>query len=89
MIACKQVAKALEKGDYEKLPPISKYFLKLHVKLCTMCGGYHEHVMTMQDTAREFNAHEEVLPPRENDKLSVEASERMRQALRAARDKAE
>lgn len=90
MIACKQVAKALEKGDYNKLSAWSKFWLNAHVKLCTMCGGYHKHVMTMMDTARGFNEREEDLSSTEGSCLNPATAERIRSALRdAEQEKAE
>ena len=63
MLTCKSVSNALERGDYHTLPPIRQKMLKLHVKLCTMCGPYNGFVVSMQDTAHEFCEHEEDAGP--------------------------
>lgn len=68
MWMCRQVAKALAEGNYEELPPLRKFGLKLHVKLCGMCGKFHRQVMDFQDAARLFREHEakgELSPPKE------------------------
>ena len=59
MLTCKQVSKALSKGDYEDLPPIRKFFLKLHVKLCIFCGKFNHQVMETQNMCRHYRTKEE------------------------------
>jgi hypothetical protein len=61
MITCKSVSRTLAKDDYEKLPPLRKKLLRLHVRLCCICGHYNGFVMTMQDTARAYREREETL----------------------------
>ena len=84
MFTCKSVSKALEKGDYDQLPPLRKKMGKLHIRLCGMCGNYNGFVVTMQDTARAYRQKEEerVRLERQLPKLSramkVEIKERVR-----------
>ena len=61
MLTCKQVSNALSKEDYEKLPPLRRFFLKLHVKLCIFCGKFNRQVMESQDMCRCFKEREEEL----------------------------
>ena len=61
MFTCKQVSNALAKQDYEKLPPMRRFCLKLHVKLCVFCGKFNKQVMESQDMCRCFKEHEEEL----------------------------
>ena len=61
MFTCKQVSNALSKEDYEKLSPVRKFFLKLHVKLCIFCGKFNEQVMDSQDMCSCYKQHEESL----------------------------
>lgn len=58
MITCKQVSNALSREDYEKLSPMRKFFLKLHVKLCIVCGRFNRQVMESQDMCRCYKEHE-------------------------------
>ena len=58
MFTCKQVSNALSKEDYEKLPPMRRFFLRLHVKLCVFCGKYNRQVMDSQDMCRCYKEHE-------------------------------
>ncbi|MEX2605781.1 MAG: hypothetical protein WD708_00410 [Kiritimatiellia bacterium] len=58
---CKQVSNHLSKEDYDKLPPLKKFSLKLHVILCPICGKYNRQVMKFQDMARIFRKKEEEL----------------------------
>lgn len=61
MFTCKQVSNALSKEDYEKLSPIRKFFLKLHVKLCFFCGKFNGQVMQSQDMCRCYKVNEQAL----------------------------
>jgi hypothetical protein len=61
MLTCKQVSNALSKEDYDKLPPLRRFFLKLHVKLCVFCGKFNRQVMESQDMCRCFKEREEDL----------------------------
>jgi len=61
MITCKQVSNALSKEDYEKLSPMRKFFLKLHVKLCIVCGRFNRQIMDSQDMCRCYKEKEEHL----------------------------
>lgn len=61
MLTCKQVSNALSKEDYEKLPTLQRFFLRLHVKLCVFCGKFNRQVMDSQDMCRCYKQHEEVL----------------------------
>lgn len=63
MFTCKQVSNALSREDYENLPPMRRFFLKLHVRLCVFCGRFNRQVMDSQDMCRSFKAHEDVLSP--------------------------
>jgi aerobic-type carbon monoxide dehydrogenase small subunit (CoxS/CutS family) len=80
MITCKSVSKALARGDYEKLSPLRRKMLRLHVRLCGMCRNYNGFVMTMQDTAREYNEHEEALA--EGEKLPSDVADRIKATAR-------
>jgi len=59
MFTCKQVSNALSKEDYEKLPPMRRFFLRLHVKLCIFCGKFNRQVMESQDMCRCYKQNEE------------------------------
>ena len=82
MITRKSVSKALERGDYDSLPPLKKKLLKLHVHLCTMCGPYNGFIMSMQDTSREFCKHEELDGAGCTECLPEGSAEKMKQSLR-------
>ena len=58
MFTCKQVSNALSKEDYEKMPLLRRFFLRLHVKLCVFCGKYNRQVMDSQDMCRCYKKHE-------------------------------
>ena len=89
MLCCKQVAKALEKGDYQDLGPFRKAMLRLHVHLCGFCRNYHSHVMNMQDISRNFRTMDDDDPredagSREGPAMSEDAMKRLQAALQQA-----
>ncbi|TVP81005.1 MAG: hypothetical protein EA353_02475 [Puniceicoccaceae bacterium] len=61
MITCKQVSNALSKEDYEKMSPMRRFFLRLHVKLCIFCGKFNRQVMESQDMCRCYKQNEDAL----------------------------
>ena len=61
MLTCKQVSSALAQGDYKNLPPLRRFFLKMHVKLCPFWGKCNTQLRESQDMVREFREKEEKL----------------------------
>ena len=80
MITCKQVSNALSKEDYEKLSPMRKFFLKLHVKLCIVCGKFNRQVMDSHDMCRCYKQHEETLAAN-RPKMDEQKKEELRRLL--------
>lgn len=80
MLTCKQVSNALSKEDYDKLPPVKRFFLKLHVKLCVFCGKFNRQVMESQDMCRCYKQHEEELVAH-RPKLNEHQREELKQLL--------
>lgn len=61
MFTCKQVSKSLSENDYEKLSPLKKCLLKIHVTLCVVCGKFNRQVMDSHDMCRHYREKEEEL----------------------------
>lgn len=80
MLTCKQVSNALSKEDYEKLPPLRRFFLKLHIKLCVFCGKFNKQVMESQDMCRCFKEREEDLN-QERPKLDESRKDELKKLL--------
>lgn len=80
MLTCKQVSNALSKEDYDKLPPLRRFFLKLHVKLCVFCGKFNKQVMESQDMCRCYREHEEELN-KERPKLDESRKDELKKLL--------
>ncbi len=80
MLTCKQVSKALSREDYEKLPPLRRFFLCLHVKLCIFCGKFNRQVMENQDMCRCYKQHEDELAEH-RPKLDPEKKDKLKQLL--------
>ena len=59
MLTCKQVSRTLHNEDYADLSPIRKLLLKLHIKLCIVCGKFNKQVIKTQDMCCHYKQHEE------------------------------
>ena len=87
MFTCKQVSNTLHKEDYEKLSPLRKFFLKLHVKLFIFCGKFNTQVIESQDMCSCFKEHEDEaigeqphLDPSKKDALQQLIAQRSRES---------
>jgi hypothetical protein len=80
MLTCKQVSNALSKEDYEKMPPMRRFFLRLHVRLCVFCGKFNRQVMDSQDMCRCYREHEEALAAH-RPKLESERKNQLKELL--------
>jgi hypothetical protein len=58
MIACRQVAKALANHRYYELPWHRRIPMFIHIRLCIMCGKYHQQVVDMKKGVRDYLEHE-------------------------------
>jgi len=71
MIRCKHVSEALRDHNWEDLPPMRKFALRMHIMLCAVCGRFNRQIMQMQSGTRRFVESEEHLEsgcclPKEN-----------------------
>lgn len=82
MLTCKQVSNALSKEDYEKLSPMRRFFLRLHVKLCIFCGKFNKQIMQSQDMCRCYKEHEEKLE-KQRPKLDPDKKNQLKELLAA------
>ena len=82
MIACKQVAKALAHQRYYEMPWWRKIPMFAHIKLCVMCGKYHQQVVDMQHGVKDYLEHEEAGDIETHLHLSDEAKQRIEGALK-------
>lgn len=73
MWTCKHVAKALAEKNYQDLTPFQRWSLKLHVRLCVVCGRFHSQVMDFQDGTRKFLEKEEAIEAKCAEKMCPEA----------------
>lgn len=82
MIACKQVARALANHRYYELPWWRRVPMFMHIKLCVMCGKYHQQVVDMQRGVKNYLEHEDAGDVEPDIHLSEEAKKRMEAALK-------
>ena len=59
MIMCRQVAKALAEKRYYELPWYRRIPMFIHIRLCVMCGKYHQQIVDLQKGVHDFVEHEE------------------------------
>jgi len=81
MIMCRQVAKALAENRYYELPWYRRIPMFIHIRLCIMCGKYHQQVIDMQEGVREYLEHENDGDIELRMHLSDEARERIASSL--------
>ena len=81
MIMCRQVAKALTHYHYYELPWYRKIPMFIHIRLCVMCGKYHQQVIDMQRGVHDYLEHEERDDIKPEVHLSEEARQRIKEAL--------
>lgn len=82
MIACRQVAKALANHRYYELPWYRRIPMFIHIRLCVMCGKYHQQIVDMQKGVHDYLEHEEVGDIETHVHLSNEAKERIAEAVK-------
>ncbi len=83
MIMCRQVAKALADHRYYELPWWRKIPMFMHIRLCIMCGKYHQQVVDMQKGVHDYLEHEQADDIEPSVHLSDTARERMEAALKS------
>lgn len=81
MIMCRQVAKALAHNRYYELPWWRRIPMFVHIRLCVMCGKYHQQVVDMQKGVHDYLEHEDEDNLQTGMQLSDEARKRMEEAL--------
>lgn len=84
MIACRQVAKALADHRYYELPRHKRIGMFIHIKLCIMCGKYHQQVIDMQEGVHQYLQHEDAADIPLPVHLSAEAKERIAEAIKTS-----
>lgn len=82
MIACKQVAKALAENRYYELPWWRRIPMFIHIRLCAMCGEYHQQVIDMQRGVKCYLEHEDTGDIEPACRLSDDAKKRIEAALK-------
>jgi hypothetical protein len=82
MIMCRQVAKALGDHRYYELPWYRRIPMFVHIRLCVMCGKYHQQVVDIQKGVHEYLGHEEDGDVKPDVHLSDEARERIASQLK-------
>lgn len=80
MLTCKQVSNALSKEEYDKMPPMRRFFLRLHVRLCFICGKFNRQVMDSQEMCRYYRENEEALAEN-RPKLADERKDELKELL--------
>jgi len=54
MITCKQVSKALAENKIHELPWHKRFGLKLHIKLCFVCGKANGQIVQLQNGIKKM-----------------------------------
>ena len=81
MIACKQVARALARQHVSKMPWWRRLPLRVHIRLCLMCGKHHRQVVSIQKGVDKFLEFEVSEDTQSLATLSAAARQRIEQAM--------
>jgi hypothetical protein len=79
---CRQVAKALANNRYYELTWYRRIPMFIHIRLCVMCGKYHQQVVDMQHGVHDYLEHEEAGDIETHIHLSEDAKLRMKDTLK-------
>jgi len=88
MLTCRQVSRALAKGDYNYLPGWRRALAKFHVSWCGICGGYNKEVMLFHDLTHFYREGGDELAIQEVEGLSDDDKDAMRRMLHAGTSEA-
>jgi hypothetical protein len=77
---CPEVIRTLSLGMEKQLPLLTRVKLRIHFLMCSFCQRYMEQLKYMRHVAREFP---DKIGEISDAKLSLDAKERMKAALRS------
>ena len=81
IMTCKQVAKALAENRYYEMPWHRRITMFIHIRICAVCGRYHQQVIDMQKGVHDYLKHEDAGDITPTLKLSDEARRRIAERL--------
>lgn len=59
MITCKQIAKKMADQKLHEVPTFQRWWMKLHIKMCVVCGSYQQDAEKFQQAESKFAELEE------------------------------
>ena len=77
LITCKQIARKLANKKLRDFPPIKRWWIKLHIKMCVVCGEYQRNAVKFQEAEQNFSEKDDFAV-----KLDDEAKARLRKKLK-------
>ena len=78
MFTCKQIAKMLSEKKLSEMTPLKRWWILLHVKLCSVCGEYQRDAIKFQDSEIGYRENENF-----DKKLDSDAKKRLKEKLHA------
>lgn len=82
IMTCKQVAKALAENRYYEMPWNRRITMFIHIRICAVCGRYHQQVIDMQKGIHDYLEHEDAGDITPTLQLSDEARQRIAEKLK-------
>ncbi|MCP2501923.1 MAG: zf-HC2 domain-containing protein [Deltaproteobacteria bacterium] len=81
MLSCKDVTQLISESMDHSLPFGKRVGVRLHLLICRFCARYERQLLLIRETMRRLVATEEKPGEPHGETLSVEARERIRNAL--------
>jgi hypothetical protein len=82
MLSCREVQRRLTTSDGLPLSRSERIFLRMHLMLCRLCRRHRRQIETVDRVTRGLSEASCDFPPSDSSRLSLEARERIRRALR-------
>ena len=77
MFTCKQIAKKMANKKLRDYSPFARWWMKLHFKMCFVCGEYQKNAVKFQEAETNFAENETF-----DVKLDEEAKNRLRKKMK-------
>ena len=77
MFTCKQIAKKMADQKLKDMYPLKRWWMKLHIKMCVVCGEYQRDAERFQEAESCFADNETF-----DKKLDDESKNRLRQKMK-------
>jgi hypothetical protein len=83
IFTCKQIAKKMADQKLHDASPVQRWWMKLHIKMCVVCGSYQQDAEKFQHAESKFAELEDDLERKLDDAFKQKLKEKMRNCKQA------